>query len=131
VNGLIGHTYDIQATQDFKTWTVIGTVTVGASGSLDFTDTNAASFSRRFYRTSEVLYTVPTTLPGVQLRVTPARQFVLTVNGPIGHTYDIQATQDFKTWTVIGTVTVDASGSLDFTDTNAASFSRRFYRTRG
>jgi hypothetical protein len=130
VNGLIGHTYDIQATQDFKTWTVIGTVTVGASGSLDFTDTNAASFSRRFYRTSEVSYTVPI-LPGVQLRVTPTRQFILTVNGPIGHTYDIQATQDFKTWTVIGTVTVGASGSLDFTDTNAASFSRRFYRTRG
>jgi hypothetical protein len=67
----------------------------------------------------------------VQLRVTPTRQFILTVNGPIGHTYDIQATQDFKTWTVIGTVTVGASGSLDFTDTNAASFSRRFYRTRG
>jgi hypothetical protein len=97
---------------------------------LDFTDTNAASFSRRFYRTSEVSYTVPI-LPGVQLRVTPTRQFILTVNGLIGHTYDIQATQDFKTWTVIGTVTVGASGSLDFTDTNAASFSRRFYRTRG
>ena len=80
---------------------------------------------------SEMSYVVPTTLPGVQLRVTPARQFVLTVTGLIGHTYDIQATQDFKTWTVIGTVTVGASGSLDFTDTKAASFSRRFYRTRG
>jgi hypothetical protein len=52
------------------------------------------------------------------------------VTGPINHTYDIQATQDFKTWKVIGTVMVGASGSLDFTDTNAASFSRRFYRTR-
>ena len=53
------------------------------------------------------------------------------MTGPIGHTYDILATQDFVTWTVIGTVTVGASGSLDFTDTNAASFSKRFYRTRG
>jgi hypothetical protein len=78
---------------------------------------------------SEVSYTVPI-LAGVRFRVTPARQFVLTVTGPINHTYDIQATQDFKTWKVIGTVTVGASGSLDFTDTNAASFSRRFYRTR-
>jgi hypothetical protein len=130
VTGPIGHTYDIQATQDFVTWTVIGTVTVGATGSLDFTDTNAASFSRRFYRTSEVSYTT-SILPGVQFRVTSARQFVLTVTGPIGHTYDIQATQDFVTWTVIGTATVGATGSLDFTDTNAASFSKRFYRTRG
>jgi hypothetical protein len=79
---------------------------------------------------SEVSYTVPI-LPGVQLRVTPAKQFILTVNGPVGHTYNIQATQDFITWTVIGTVTVGASGSLNFTDTNAASFSRRFYRTQG
>jgi hypothetical protein len=74
---------------------------------------------------------VPTPSPGVQLRVTPTRQFILTVTGPVGHTYDIQASQDLKTWTVIGTVTVGASGSVDFTDTNAASFSRRFYRTRG
>jgi hypothetical protein len=70
-------------------------------------------------------------LARVQVRVTQARQFILTVTGQVGHTYDIQATQNFKTWTVIGTVTVGASGSVDFTDTNAASFSRRFYRTRG
>ena len=85
---------------------------------------------------NEVSYSVPTNTvtppsPGVQFRVTPARQFILTVTGPVGHTYDIQATQDFKNWTVIGTVTVGASGSVDFTDTNAAGFSRRFYRTRG
>ena len=70
---------------------------------------------------SEVSYTVPI-LPGVQLRVKPTRQFTLTVTGTIGHTYNIQATQDFKTWTVIGTVTVGVSGSVNFTDTNAASF---------
>jgi hypothetical protein len=79
---------------------------------------------------SELSYTVPI-LAGVQFRVTPTRQFVLTVTGPTGYTYNIQATQDFITWTVIGTVTVGASGSLNFTDTNAASFSRRFYRTQG
>lgn len=77
---------------------------------------------------SEVSYTVPTPRPGVQISVTPGGQFVLTVNGPIGQTCDVQATQDFITWTVIGIVTMGASGSLDFTDTNAASFSWRFYR---
>jgi hypothetical protein len=77
---------------------------------------------------SQVSYTVSTASPEVQFSITPARQFILTVTGPIGHTYDIRATQDFKTWTVIGTVTVGTSGSLNFTDTNAASFSSRFYR---
>ena len=71
------------------------------------------------------------TLPGVQLQVTPTRQFVLTVTGTIGHTYNVQASQDLISWTVIGTVTVGTSGSSDFTDTNAANFSKRFYRIQG
>jgi hypothetical protein len=79
---------------------------------------------------SELSYTVPIG-SGVQLRVTPTRQFILTVTGPAGQTYDIQATQDFITWTVIGTVTVETNGTLNFTDTNAPSLSKRFYRTRG
>lgn len=79
---------------------------------------------------SEVSYTVPAPPPGLQLVVTLAKQFILTVTGLNGHTYDIQATRDFKTWTVIGTVTLGAGGSLDFTDPNAASYSSRFYRIR-
>ena len=85
---------------------------------------------------TEVSYSVPTNTvttnaSAVQLRVTPTRQFILTVTGTIGHTYDIMATQDCITWTVIGTVTVGASGSVSFTDTNAASFPMRLYCTRG
>jgi hypothetical protein len=52
------------------------------------------------------------------------------VTGPIGRTHEILATSTFTAWTVIGTVTVGASGSLEFIDTNAAVFPRRFYRTR-
>jgi len=80
---------------------------------------------------SEVAYTVPAPTSRLQLSVTAAKQFVLTVTGPLGHIYDVQATQDFITWTGIGTVTVGANGSIAFTDTNAASFKTRFYRTRG
>jgi hypothetical protein len=69
-------------------------------------------------------------LPTVQIRVAPAGQFVLTVSGPAGQTNQILATQDFEVWTVIGTVILGAGGSLDFTDTNAPSFSERFYRTQ-
>jgi len=78
---------------------------------------------------NEASYTVPTALARLQIRAAPAGQVVLTVTGQIGHTYEILATQTFTAWTVIGTVTVGAGGSLDFTDTNAASFPKRFYRT--
>jgi hypothetical protein len=51
--GLLGHKYQVQATQDFKTWTTLGTVTVGNTGSATFT--NTTTLTRRFYRTQEVL----------------------------------------------------------------------------
>jgi hypothetical protein len=82
---------------------------------------------------TEVAYTVPTTVTitpaQVQIRSAPAGQLILTVSGSSGQTYNVQATQDLKTWTVIGTTTIGAGGSLDFTDTNEASFPQRFYRT--
>ena len=54
----------------------------------------------------------------------------LTVSGTANHTYNIQATQNLLTWTVIGTATADANGSLTFTDPNAKNFTQRFYRTQ-
>ena len=101
-----------------------------ASGATYFfavTAYNASGLESDF--SNEISYTVPRKLPTMQIRVTPTRQVVLTVSGPIGHTYDIQATQDLRTWTIIGTVTVGVGGSLDFTDTNAAGVSKCFYRT--
>ena len=69
-------------------------------------------------------------LPTVRIRVTSSGQAILTVKGLIDHTYDIQATPDLKTWTVIGAVMVGGTGSANFTNSNAGSFPRRFYRTR-
>jgi len=53
LQGLIGHTYEIQATQDLVTWTVIGTAMIGTDGTASFTDTNAAKFTKQFYRTQD------------------------------------------------------------------------------
>jgi len=79
---------------------------------------------------NETSYTVPTGLPTVQLRLASNGQPVLTVKGLSGHTYEIQATQGLIRWTTIGTATLGASGAVDFADTNAAGFPKRFYRTR-
>jgi len=78
---------------------------------------------------NEIVY-----VPGgttVQINVAANRQVILLVAGPTGRTYNIEASQTpTGGWTVIGTVTVGAGGSVNFTDTNAPSFTRRFYRTR-
>jgi hypothetical protein len=55
VSGLAGHTYEILATQNFTSWRVIGTTTLGIGGSFDFIDTNAVNFPKRFYRIHEKL----------------------------------------------------------------------------
>jgi hypothetical protein len=69
-------------------------------------------------------------VPRVAIRVATNRQAVLTVKGLIGQKYDILATQTFTNWTLLGSVTLGASGVTNFTDTNAANFTRRFYRTQ-
>jgi hypothetical protein len=72
-------------------------------------------------------------VPGIAtLRISIAanRRAILTVFGPVGRTYEIQAAQTFGTWAVIGTGTIGTNGSFSFTDTNAPAFPRRFYRTR-
>lgn len=69
-------------------------------------------------------------IPTVRTRVMSDGQAVLTLKGRIDHAYDIEATEDFATWAAIGTVTMGANGSSEFTDPNAASFPKRFYRTR-
>ena len=66
----------------------------------------------------------------IQIQAVADGQFMLTVPGTAGHTYDIEATEDFNTWTVIGTETIWWGDSFTFTDTNAPSHSSRFYRTR-
>jgi hypothetical protein len=53
VKGLIGHTYEIQVTRNLKTWTVLGAVTAGADGSVNFIDAKAGSVGQRFYRTRD------------------------------------------------------------------------------
>jgi hypothetical protein len=84
---------------------------------------------------AEVSYTpslpVPPALQTVGISITPARQIVLTLAGAISdHTYNIEATQDLKIWTTIGTATIVAGSTPSFTDANAADFPQRFYRIR-
>ncbi len=87
------------------------------------------NFGNQSAFSSEISYTVPVALPLVQIHSESAGQVILSVTGQIGHTNDILATQDFITWTVIGTVTTGGSAPTDFTDPDSANIGRRFYRT--
>lgn len=53
LTGKSGHTYQIQSSANLTSWNVIGSVTVGGSGTATFTDTSAPSYTKRFYRTRD------------------------------------------------------------------------------
>lgn len=57
------------------------------------------------------------------------RTFLLLGSGSSSTIYTVQATTNFLQWTNLGTTTGDLGGNFIFTDTNAANFRYRFYRT--
>lgn len=58
----------------------------------------------------------------------PNHYFQIRLTSSPTTTFGIEASTDLSNWSRIGTSTTDAAGVLMFQDTNAASFSRRFYR---
>ena len=55
----------------------------------------------------------------------------LGANGAPGQTYSVLSSQDLVNWTVIGTITLDATGSGQFTDPANATLPHSFYRLQG
>jgi hypothetical protein len=58
----------------------------------------------------------------------PSGQFQLSVIGEAGRTYRIDATSDFATWAQLINTNAPPGGNFSFTDGQASSMSRRFYR---
>jgi fibronectin type 3 domain-containing protein len=77
-----------------------------------------------------ISYTVPLpTNPPPTITLTALGGSVLLSGaGQPGQTYNVLASQDLNIWTVIGTVTTDASGSFTFTDPAGTSSPIRMYR---
>ncbi len=108
--------------------TTVSSLTVGDTYYFTVVAFNASGQESAF--SNEVLYIIPGGTAQLQIRIAANKQAILTVTGKTNHTYEIQATTDLKTWTVLGTVALGTSGSASYTNTNAGSFPKRFYRTR-
>ena len=68
--------------------------------------------------------------PTLVLTMNPQNLPTLAGDGTAGHNYEVEATVDFRTWTEIRTLTADAAGHFAFTDSDAGSYSARFYRVK-
>ena len=54
--------------------------------------------------------------------------FQFQIYGSPGHLYEIQASTNLTTWTVISTSTADANGRVQFTEPDAVNLPNRFFR---
>ncbi len=84
---------------------------------------------------NELRYSVPTNVSPsgpffLAINVTTGRQARVTITGATNRNFAIEATTNLTAWSNIATVAVGSSGSAIFTDTNAPSRSKRFYRAR-
>jgi hypothetical protein len=79
-------------------------------------------------KSAEVRYVVPAALAltlGRSAGATATVSFAVA----LGHWYEVQATQDFKTWITIGeTVTLTTNGQLQVSDPASRMLRYRFYR---
>ena len=67
--------------------------------------------------------------PGPLLQKQSNGSILLQAVGAAGQNFDIQASTNLQTWQDLGTNTADTNGAVQFTDTNAPLFDRRFYLT--
>jgi hypothetical protein len=83
----------------------------------------------------EIAYTVPASAPPapgflapLSILWYPGGPIVLIATGPAGHVYDVYASEDFSSWSTIGSVMVDTNGLLQFTDQDSILLPTRYYR---
>jgi hypothetical protein len=67
--------------------------------------------------------------PGLSSEVMSGGNFQFAINGSLGVSVEVKASEDLATWTSLGTVTL-TGGSYSFTDTGASAFAHRFYRVQ-
>jgi hypothetical protein len=64
----------------------------------------------------------------LQLALNRSKQSTLTATAPAGYVYNVQASEDMKTWTTISRVTATSSGTISYTDKKARNSKGQYYR---
>ena len=140
--GQPGQMYNVLCSQDLMTWTLIGTMTLDATGSGQFSAPAGTGLPHRFYRLQDI--SIAATPPKLKILVgsgatgtvtksapPTSTSVTLSATGQPGQMYNVLCSQDLMTWTLIGTMTLDATGSGQFTALASTSLPHRFYRLQG
>jgi hypothetical protein len=130
-----GFRYEIQATEDFVSWTSLWVSPVTASSDpFSFVDASRSSSGRRFYRARRIEATATGTVPlrvGIAKVLSPIRGTQISFPAASGFRYAIQATEDLRTWTTIWSSQLTVvNQSFSVVDTAQTATRKRFYRVQ-
>ena len=118
-----GYNYDIQASTNLDAWLTIATLP-NPTGTIQFIDPDAPSYSRRLYRAARLANAPPVFMLSNPIR--QGNQFAFTVTGPTGQVIRIEAATNMLNWQTIATLT-NTTGTLQYTDASPPS-APCFYR---
>jgi hypothetical protein len=127
VTGVLGQSFIVQASSNSRDWVTIRTDTLLGSY-LDFIDTAAAHYPRRFYR----VLSLDATFGQPPFRIVAPGSatyagFSLRIAGMSGQPFRLQASTNLLDWIEL-TSGILVNDAFDFTDGDTARFDRRFYR---
>ena len=130
-----GFQYQLQATEDFRTWVPIWNSPVAILNDVvSVVDTASTMGKARFYR---VQVNPPSLFASasapLSLFISPdaGHGMKISFQSVAGHQYQLQATEDFRSWTPLWNSPVTAANQLiTFVDSAATPSRSRFYRLR-
>jgi hypothetical protein len=134
-----GYRYQLQATEDFRSWATIWSTALASSNELfSFVDPTSPASRARFYRvrinSTNEIDALSLALPldlAIAPSATPIRGMSISFQATAGFQYQIQATEDFHTWVPIWNSPVAiANELLSVVDTASTMRRMRFYRVQ-
>ncbi len=126
VYGQIGETYTLQASTNLTSWVSILTFICTSSPTL-VVDTAAKNYTHRFYRLAQGNLLSQITLGFGSPQPFTANGLSLKLQGPVGTTYEIDASSDLIHWLSITSI-LSTNSPFYFTDQSATNYKWRFYR---
>lgn len=116
--------YVLFASDDFSAWTPIAT-NAAAGNIVDFIDLDAARFPHRFYFMNDATASALSLPQWAEVKGQPALRFT----APAAGTYELEASEDLKTWSAVGGF-AQTAGAIDVPVPSQANPKQRFFRLR-
>jgi hypothetical protein len=134
-----GYRYQLQATENFRSWTTIWSTPLASSDQLySFIDPVSPASRARFYRvrinSTNEIDVLSLALPldlAINQTANPVRGMNISFQATAGFQYQLQATEDFRTWFPVWNSPVAlATETLSVVDTASTLRNARFYRVQ-